>query len=1112
MLPENLKDKVDMIKRILLPAMVTLVFAGLAQQGFSQNFFTQSFDGATFPPTGWSNSNFTPPSSACCAPNFKWQRITAYSGTPAAPTHSGAGMAWYNSHNIGVDGAAELASPAADLSVYSTGYNQVSFWMYRNYNYGAYTDSLCVYANTSPSAGGTKLATIHRDTYLSPTVGADGWYQYTYTIPSTYTGNTYIVFKAFSDSGYDIHLDDISLDHIPPCYGYPTFSGTSPSGTVSYCPGSIQTFTGIIPPASGYKFQWQRSTDGGTTWHNMLNDTNLSVSILVSENAQYKIQSKCTISTARDSSAPFTINVTPAVVFDTLPYSQDFETWNSRCGTSDIPDSSWTIYPASGSNAWRRDDQGGTASWAGTGGSYSPASSSGSHSARFHSSALNRYDAGEMDLYLDCSKDTSGGGGKQVDFDYYNYNGTDSLDVYLSVDSGITFTHLQKLLSAPVWTRNFIPFVSNSGKTIIKFVAASDNGSSDIGLDNLVVSNPCNGKPSAGSVVHVSPCSGVDFLLALSGSTESAEMYYVWQQSPDSIRWYNLPDTTATVTANITTSTYFRAIVTCRRSGLTDTSAGVYFDLMPFYKCYCNPAPASFIANPLGNIGNVTIMNAAGTATLLNNGNPYPILNNPTANKVYANYDTLPVMPLVYIDSVYKFSITENSNSSIFTGKYPAVVYIDYDHNGMFDSYEIASARFMGSSAASPTVTDSIHISTGALGGITGMRVVLGIYDSLSSVNPCGYDPNYGEYEDYLININYDPCNGPLNAGTVLCSATSLCIGYPFSLTDTTHDYNVSGFSWNWQQSGDSILWYDMAGTTNRDTMSMLFSGEVFYRLKIVCSGSHDTSFSKFVHITRKPAYACYCYSAAKGDYYDSSDIGGMSFATFTMSKGGTHLNNSKAIDSHLDFTDNVIDLDVDSVYPLQLFYILKRPNDGWAKITLFMDVDNSLTYDAPREEIWKGVTGPLAYYVNTNITIPGSVLSEVKTGMRLVLNNDTFPNVPSDHACGTYVSGETMDFTVRFHYIWRVGTATINNVNNVRLYPNPSGGITTLAFETQDNVKQLEISVTNMTGQVLYRKELVNTTGNFSTDIDLTGQTPGIYFVTINADGQRMIRKLVLN
>ncbi|HKR06127.1 MAG TPA: T9SS type A sorting domain-containing protein [Bacteroidia bacterium] len=200
-------------------------------------------------------------------------------------------------------------------------------------------------------------------------------------------------------------------------------------------------------------------------------------------------------------------------VYAAFPYSQNFESWVNCSGITDAPSASWKNTPAGGNNSWRRNDQGASAAWSGSSGGYSPASTSGSFSARFHSYDATSGSQGSLDLYIDCS---TGGAGKQVTFDYVNKSGSDVLAVFLSTNGGTNFSQLETNLTiASAWTPQAFSFSSTSATTVIRLRATSDFGVTDIGVDNLNVitglaaNDQCSAAVtlSCGSIVNSSTAS-----------------------------------------------------------------------------------------------------------------------------------------------------------------------------------------------------------------------------------------------------------------------------------------------------------------------------------------------------------------------------------------------------------------------------------------------------------------------------------------------------------------------------------------------------------------------------------------------------------------------------
>jgi hypothetical protein len=154
----------------------------------------ESFDGTTFPPSGWIT---TPGVSA------NWSRLTA--GThPAVAPHSGAGMAMFNSWTAGSGETALLVSPSFSCTG-NNGSFSVSFWMYHESQYSTYVDSITLFVNSTNSLAGSP---VRLGGEVRP-IGS-GWIKHTYFIPASVNGTTeYLIFRGTSRAGNDIHIDDV---------------------------------------------------------------------------------------------------------------------------------------------------------------------------------------------------------------------------------------------------------------------------------------------------------------------------------------------------------------------------------------------------------------------------------------------------------------------------------------------------------------------------------------------------------------------------------------------------------------------------------------------------------------------------------------------------------------------------------------------------------------------------------------------------------------------------------------------------------------------------------------------------------------------------------------
>ena len=167
--------------------------------------FAESFDGEEFTPDCWSNIQTEGTDITL------WSRVTSGSN-PYCPTHSGAGMARFNSRAFPYGNKAILVTPQLNVSKL----HQVSFWMYRDTGYNGYSDSLNIYYGDSLStANAVYLGSIHRNYLLSPTeTDYNNWHQYFFSPADTISGNfKYVIFEAVSNNGNNMFIDDIKVDY-----------------------------------------------------------------------------------------------------------------------------------------------------------------------------------------------------------------------------------------------------------------------------------------------------------------------------------------------------------------------------------------------------------------------------------------------------------------------------------------------------------------------------------------------------------------------------------------------------------------------------------------------------------------------------------------------------------------------------------------------------------------------------------------------------------------------------------------------------------------------------------------------------------------------------------
>jgi len=195
--------------------------------------------------------------------------------------------------------------------------------------------------------------------------------------------------------------------------------------------------------------------------------------------------------------------------YATLPFSENFDKpWIT--GDNEVPSLYWANTPNTGNSSWRRNDDVTSAAWTtnATTGAYTPTGvAPTTHSARFHSRSALAATPGMLDAFVNFSTT----GSKILKFWHINTSGNDSLDIYISNDSGATFNFVHQYVASAAWTQYTLNLGSStSPKTIIRFKATNDapaNTSTDIGLDSIqVYMQPANDMAAISLLAPVTGC------------------------------------------------------------------------------------------------------------------------------------------------------------------------------------------------------------------------------------------------------------------------------------------------------------------------------------------------------------------------------------------------------------------------------------------------------------------------------------------------------------------------------------------------------------------------------------------------------------------------------
>ncbi|WP_298393232.1 GEVED domain-containing protein [Flavobacterium sp.] len=290
----------------------------------------------------------------------------------------------------------------------------------------------------------------------------------------------------------------------------------------------------------------------------------------------------------------------------------------------------------------------------------------------------------------------------------------------------------------------------------------------------------CAGTPTPGNTLSstASSCNGVSFDLSLQNTTLGSGVTYQWQTSSDGVTFANAAGASNFSVYSTTQSavTYYRCIVTCTTSTLTETSTPVMVGLNTPSNCYCTPTYTT------GKTEGDLISNIVITGTTLSN-------NSGTApsNPAFTYFTGQPN----YTGTLQAGS-SYNVNVSVGTfGGQNVAVWIDYNDDGVFATSErvgFTSASIAGNGSA----TFPISLACNPPLGTHRMRV-RDVYNvSGVNIDPC-LNYGWGETEDYNVTVSAAvACPQPTNLLVSNVSSTSATLGWTAGCVETAWNIYVT--------------------------------------------------------------------------------------------------------------------------------------------------------------------------------------------------------------------------------------------------------------------------------------------------------------------------------
>jgi hypothetical protein len=602
-----------------------------------------------------------------------------------------------------------------------------------------------------------------------------------------------------------------------------------------------------------------------------------------------------------------------------------------------------------------------------------------------------------------------------------------------------------------------------------------------------LVFNPvtaCSGTPVAGSTI-ANPgavCGNNPVGLSLSGATVGTGLTYQWISSSDSLNWSPIAGAiNPSLSTSLSSPTYFACVITC--SGQSDTSLVSFVNVNPFYNCYCvtgigGGCTTQATAIDSVAIGGTSLANgptgcSAGFYTAYpNSGNTTTILTQGQAYQFYTKYN----------------------------GNVKSSVWIDYNHNGVFEPAEWTQLCL--TSTANTIVTTQVNIPLGALTGLTGMRIrsraANGTNDSTTSCTTFGT----GETEDYLITINAaQNCISPPTPGIASVNNDTICPTNSVVLTLSGFTSGL-GTGIQWISSTDGGNSWNNVNGGNNPTLNNAPNVNTLYACIVTCSGQSDTS--TFASVTVKPFYNCYCVNGIGGGCVNTpgSTIDSVAIDMTTLANGLTGC--SPGFYTMYPAVGNTT-----ATLVMGLTYNIHVLLQGNARCQMWIDYNQNGIFE-PVESTQicttstAGVVNTKSFQVPMNTSIMGGL-----TGMR-IRTRSTAGALDSTSACSNFGSGETEDYLVNLTF--PLGLQSEKSESNLYIFPNPSNdGLMNFVFN-QENKSSAKIEVLTLNGVLAHSEELGTLqSGTINKSANLKELAKGVYFFKLTSGEKVMFKKIIL-
>jgi len=481
----------------------------------------------------------------------------------------------------------------------------------------------------------------------------------------------------------------------------------------------------------------------------------------------------------------------------------------------------------------------------------------------------------------------------------------------------------------------------------------------------------CSSTPAAGITVSSRPiaCSSDSIRLAVTNASILEELTYQWQSSIDSISWTDIINaTSSTCTTVQDTTRFYRRITSCSENHAFSVPVKVIS-----WPCYCKP-PAS-TCNGGDYIKTVYIGNLIITSLCSSGG--------------YTDYsDSIAIVNFQPPGLSIGILLGPGNGNTEY-----AAIWIDFDHNGVFDPIEY---YYIGATTSTPGANSyfgrTINLPLTSP-GITKMRVRVRANSNLANTDGCT-SSGTGETEDYLVNIlPYNYCSGMPLQDTAYANVAHTCGSDSVYLYTTSQNSGYNNFTYQWQKSTDSINWQNTFSTSA--VGFDYITNTTYFRRQISCGDSSNYS------VPVKVAKLCYCRPAA------SNCNAGVVINKVLMN--GIEYTSDCGYNGYTDFGRGTSSSHVDTILAGTDLPISVRAGCAGANpqhVGVWIDLNLNGEFE---ESEFTSLGTACGNTVSGNINIPASANGQPK--IRVRITTDSSFNASS--SCSTFAYGETEDYRI---------------------------------------------------------------------------------------------------